>query len=76
MYSNALKQYRMFRTATSDMVINQSEVEDAILGYENLNETERTAIVKSRVGQGLFRKSYLKNTIVLVLLPAFLLRGY
>ena len=61
MYSNALKQYRMFRTATSDMVINQSEVEDAILGYENLNETERTAIVKSRVGQGLFRKKLLEK---------------
>ena len=61
MYSNALKQYRMFRTATSDMIINQSEVEDAILGYENLNETERTAIVKSRVGQGLFRKKLLEK---------------
>ena len=61
MYSNALKQYRMFRTATSDMVINQSEVEDAILGYENLNETERTAIVRSRVGQGLFRKKLLEK---------------
>lgn len=59
MYSNALKQYRMFRTATSDMVVDHSEVENAILGYEHLNETERTAIVKSRVGQGLFRKKLL-----------------
>ena len=37
MYSNALKQYRMFRTATSDMVVDHSEVENAILGYEHLN---------------------------------------
>ena len=51
----------MFRTASSDMFINQSEVEDAILGYENLNETERTAIVKSRVGLGLFRKKLLEK---------------
>ena len=56
MYSNALKQYRMFRTATSDKVVDQAEVEKAISGYATLAETERTAIVKSRVGQGLFRK--------------------
>ena len=56
MYSNALKQYRMFRTATSDKVVDQAEVENAISGYATLTETERTAIVKSRVGQGLFRK--------------------
>ncbi len=56
MYSNALKQYRMFRTATSDKVVDQTEVENAISGYATLAETERTAIVKSRVGQGLFRK--------------------
>ena len=56
MYSNALKQYRLFRTATSDKVVDQTEVENAISGYATLAETERTAIVKSRVGQGLFRK--------------------
>jgi len=56
MYSNALKQYRLFRTATSDKVVDQAEVEKAISDYATLAETERTAIVKSRVGQGLFRK--------------------
>lgn len=56
MYSNALKQYRLFRTATSDKVVDQAEVEKVISGYATLAETERTAIVKSRVGQGLFRK--------------------
>lgn len=59
MYSNALKQYRLFRTATSDKVVDQAEVENAISGYATLAETERTAIVKSRVGQGLFRKQLL-----------------
>ena len=61
MYSNALKQYRMFRTATSDKVVAQEEIENAISGYATLNETERTAIVKSRVGQGLFRKRLLEK---------------
>ncbi len=56
MYSNALKQYRLFRTATSDKVVDQAEVEKAISDYATLAETERIAIVKSRVGQGLFRK--------------------
>ena len=59
MYSNALKQYRLFRTATSDKIVEQTEVEKAILGYATLDETERTAIVKSRIGQGLFRKRLL-----------------
>lgn len=59
MYSNALKQYRLFRTATSDKIVEQIEVEKAISGYATLDETERTAIVKSRIGQGLFRKRLL-----------------
>lgn len=59
MYSNALKQYRLFRTATSDKIVEQAEVEKAISGYTTLDETERTAIVKSRIGQGLFRERLL-----------------
>lgn len=68
MYSSALKQYRMFRTATSDDIVDRTEIENAILDYDNLTETERTAIVKSRIGQGLFRKRLLKkyeNTCVI-----------
>lgn len=61
MYSNALKQYRMYRTATSDKLLEQSELENAISGYSTLAETERTAIVKSRVGQGLFRNRLLEK---------------
>ena len=61
MYSNALKQYRMFRIATSDEIAKPEEVQKAIPGYANLNETERIAIVKSRVGQGLFRKRLLEK---------------
>ena len=76
MYSNALKQYRMFRTATSDMVVDHSEVENAILGYEHLNETERTAIENLGLDREYFEKSCLISTMVLVLLLVFLLRGY
>ena len=61
MYSNALKQYRMFRVSTSDEVAKPEEVQKAISGYANLNETDRIAIVKSRVGQGLFRKRLLEK---------------
>lgn len=61
MYSNALKQFRMFRTANPDVVTKQHEIENAIPNYANLNETERTAIIKSRVGQGLFRKKLIEK---------------
>lgn len=61
MYSNALKQYRMYRIATSDELVEQEDLEIAISGYSTLAETERIAILKSRVGQGLFRNRLLKK---------------
>lgn len=57
MYSNALKQYRLFRNVENFDVANQSEVMGAIENYAELKETERSALVKSRIGQGIFRKS-------------------
>lgn len=68
MYSSALKQYRMYRISTSDNLVEKNEVENSILGYSTLSETERTAIVKSRIGQGLFRKRLLdkyNNTCII-----------
>ena len=56
MYSNALKQYRLFRNVESVEVVDHDEVTSVIENYANLQETERSAIVKSRIGQGLFRK--------------------
>lgn len=61
MYSNALKQYRLFRNVENAELIDQAEVMDAISGYSALQETERSAIVKSRIGQGLFRKELIKK---------------
>lgn len=56
MYSNALKQYRLFRNIETVEVVYHDEVTRVIENYANLQETERSAIVKSRIGQGLFRK--------------------
>lgn len=61
MYSNALKQYRMFRLSVSDEAVDRKEIADAIPNYETLSVTEKTAVVKSRVGQGIFRKRLLEK---------------
>lgn len=56
MYSNALKQFRYYRNAEG---VNESSSDIYIAAITNdtsIPETERTAIVQSRVGQGLFRK--------------------
>ena len=61
MYSNALKQYRLFRNIEAIEVLDRDEVTGVIEDYANLQETERSAIVKSRIGQGLFRKELIKK---------------
>ena len=61
MYSNALKQYRLFRNVESVKTIDQAELEGVIAGYSSMQETERNAIVKSRIGQGLFRKELIRK---------------
>lgn len=61
MYSNALKQYRYFMHSVSE----ESSAPDYLECIRNIEtdsaipETERTAIVQSRIGQGIFRKSLL-----------------
>lgn len=57
MYSNALKQFRMYRAV--DHIDDRAEVQNAISEYAVTSETEREALVKSRVGQGLFKKRLL-----------------
>ena len=61
MYSNALKQYRLFRNVETVEVVDHDEVTSVIENYANLKETERDSIVKSRIGQGLFRKEHIKK---------------
>ena len=61
MYSNALKQYRLFRNVEVAEIIDHDEITSVIEDYANLKETERDAVVKSRIGQGLFRKELIKK---------------
>ncbi len=60
MYSNALKQYRYFMNTTYE----EKEPPEYIVAIKNdttISETERTAIIQSRVGQGAFRKSLMEK---------------
>lgn len=56
MYSNALKQYRYYINAVADDAGDSAYIEH-IKNDGKIPETERTAIIQSRVGQGVFRKS-------------------
>lgn len=62
MYSNGLKQFRYFILDTVD-TIDKKEVEivESIKTDKTISETERTALVKSRVGQGIFKQSLIKK---------------
>ena len=61
MYRNALKQYRVFRNIEAVEVVDHDDVTSVIEDYANLKETERDAVVKSRIGQGVFRKELIKK---------------
>ena len=56
MYSNALKQYRYFINAVTEEADDGAYIE-SIKNDTEIPETERKAIIQSRVGQGAFRKS-------------------
>lgn len=56
MYSNALKQFRYYRNAEGISESSSDTYVSAIANDTSIPETERTAIVQSRVGQGQFRK--------------------
>ena len=59
MYSNALKWYRSFVSAFSEKETSAKAEEERVLLNPNIDETERRAIVKSRIGQGQFRDNLL-----------------
>ena len=61
MYSNALKQFRLFRNIELADEHTIIETKSAIIGFDSMKETERTALIKSRVGQGIFRKQLLEK---------------
>ena len=61
MYSNALKQFRLFRNIETSDELSSNDAKAIISGFDSMKETERTALIKSRVGQGLFRKQLLEK---------------
>ena len=61
MYSSAIKYYRLFRNIDVQDAIERADVTSVIEDYNTLQETERIALVKSRVGQGYFRKELIKK---------------
>lgn len=56
MCSNALKQYRYFLNTTAENSGGHAYMEE-IENDGQIPETEKTALIQSRVGQGVFRKS-------------------
>lgn len=62
MYSNALKQYRYFVSSfcETDNSVELDLVKQVELSID-INETERKAIIYSRIGQGTFRQELLKK---------------
>ncbi len=61
MYINALKQFRLFRNVECVDDITTTEIKEVIQEYETLKDTERDALIKSRVGQGVFRKQLIEK---------------
>lgn len=59
MYSNALKQFRYFTLATIENDSQEEIIAESIKQNESITETEKSAIIKARIGQGTFRKSLL-----------------
>ena len=62
MYSSGLKQFRCFVLDTIDS-IDEKEIQivESIKANKTIEETEKEALVKSRVGQGDFRKSLIEK---------------
>ncbi|MGN0633297.1 MAG: HNH endonuclease [Oscillospiraceae bacterium] len=61
MYSNSLKQFRSYRTTTEETdALNQTVIE-LITNDTHISVTERDSLIKSRIGQGLFRTALIKK---------------
>lgn len=61
MYSNSLKQFRSYRTTLIETeAVNQAAI-DIIANDNNISDTERDSLIKSRIGQGEFRSALLEK---------------
>lgn len=61
MYSNSLKHFRNYCIDICEFPITEEAIIHAINDYNTLDSTERTEIVKSRIGQGVFKKALIKK---------------
>ena len=60
MYSNSLKQYRNF-LAVHDALLLDTHYEQYIEKSQNLSTTELEAVIKARIGQGVFRENLIRK---------------
>lgn len=60
MYSNALKQYRLFVLDCIENEVDELALADEIK-KSNLPQTEKEAVVKARIGQGTYREELIKK---------------
>jgi len=61
MYSNSLKQFRFFLREYVEDDVEEQKIEGTILESKHLTVTEKQMLIKSRIGQGIFRDSLLKK---------------
>lgn len=62
MYSCGMKQFRLFILDSFDEVdLKATEIIEAINKNPDISNTEKQALIKSRIGQGYFRKSLMKK---------------
>jgi predicted restriction endonuclease len=59
MYSNSLKQYRNFLAVNDARQLDT--VYEKFIDDRKITETERTSIIKSRIGQGIFREKLIEK---------------
>lgn len=67
MYSNALSKYQMFRNAVDDQAVSEqkttniTDISNITENQKFFDETERDAVIKSRICQGVFRERIIKK---------------
>lgn len=61
MYSNSLKQFRFFLHEHTEDDAEERKIEGAIIKSKNLTVTEKQMLIKSRIGQGIFRDGLIEK---------------
>ena len=59
MYSNSVKKFRAFIYLSSERGLAEKKEEEKIIKNPNISNTEKRAIIKARIGQGVFKRKLL-----------------